>query len=69
MSYQYDYFISYAQEDNADGFVEQFVERLVNTLTSNPSGAEPRVSLTKKPLAALTIGRARFELKSTRRCS
>ncbi len=28
MSFTYDYFISYAQEDNADGFVGAFVERL-----------------------------------------
>ena len=44
MSYQYDYFVSYAQKDNEDGFVGQLVEQLVSKLGSEKdSGAKPRV--------------------------
>jgi len=44
MSYKHDYFISYAQEDNADGFVGEFVERLVkNSDLETLLGAKPRV--------------------------
>ncbi len=44
MSYHYDFFISYAREDNADGFVGEFVERLVaNPDSEKLFGAKPRV--------------------------
>ena len=44
MSYQYDYFVSYAQKDNEDGFVGQLVEQLVSKLgREKDSDAKPRV--------------------------
>jgi len=44
MSYDYDYFVSYAPKDNEDGFVEKFVERLANSSDFEKLlGAKPRV--------------------------
>ena len=54
MSTNYDYFISYAREDNEDGFVDEFVERLVN----NPDfetllGSAPRVFFNKEAILSM----------------
>lgn len=51
MSYQYDYFVSYAREDNGVGLVGEFVDRLVDSPDFEPLlGAKARVFFDAKPV-------------------
>lgn len=55
MIYNYDYFISYARKDNGGGFIDKFVERLVNNSDGKGAfesllGNKPRVFFDKESI-------------------
>jgi hypothetical protein len=67
MHYNYDYFTNYAPEDNADGFVDEFIERLRavdydirdnTTSTHDETRARAR---SKRSVYCVLIGRLRQE--------
>lgn len=61
MSLTYDYFISYARRDNNGGFIDAFVERLIERPDfAELLGRKPRVFLTKSRFATRTLGNARL---------
>jgi tetratricopeptide (TPR) repeat protein len=59
MDYKYDYYISYALEDNNDGFVDEFARRLRNSYKLKKLfGAKPRVFYDLGPIR----GKADWEI-------
>ena len=67
MSYDYDYFVSYAPKDNEDGFVEKFVERLANSSDFEKLRRQAAVFFGAEAVRAEDDWKARLEPGSRRR--